>query len=213
MIYPRFRLTTKSTVLLVVIFILSLISERLGQEINVVKEYNHGIAVDSSENVYIGENSRISVFDGNGTYLRSIPTVTHAEYAFTIVEGNAILLTTEKDLSALDLNGKLLEKEERETPVKEIVQLKSRDYFISPENEVYQLKHKFFRPTIVRQDAENEVIVYQMPLWGFILRLLRMFLVLWGVVVLLVSTWKSYKLNKKTMSDEEKRNDFRRLRR
>ena len=192
-------------------FVVMLFAKIFEGETNLVTDYDHGIAVDSNENVYIGEHSEIHVFDSNGNYLRSIFTVTHDTYAFTITAEDKILVTTTAHLSTLDLDGTLLEKEDIETPSYDVVELHSHDYFISPENEVYQLKHKFFRPTIVRlEDEGNEEVVYQISVRGCVLRVVREISTILFLISALVFFWTFCKLNfnKKTRSDEERRNIF-----
>ena len=196
--------------LMMVLLSLTVILSRVELTVFPVNSFTYGFALDSSKNLYIGENSKICIFDSDGKYLRSIDPPTSRGYHLTIDSEDRILVNTGTYFYTLDLDGTVLKKEELTSFNKDIVSYKTEKTFLSSDNVVYQLEHRFLCPTIVRQNKGRK-IVYQISVSQCILRIVKEFSFLsLFLFVGPVFAWKTYKLNKKAMDEEEKRRDFER---
>lgn len=67
----------------------------------------HGFAVDSSDNLYIGKERKIEVYDNNDL-VRTIPA-NYNKYTFTILDGQEIVLSADYTY-CLDLQGNEIKK-------------------------------------------------------------------------------------------------------
>lgn len=209
-VYPKIP-----TILMVAVFCLAIACSQIERHAFPAARFSHGFALDSSGNLYIGEDTEICVLDPNGEYLHSVKIPASQGYtftAFTVDSQDRILIHTGTEFCTLDLNRKTLKREEPTSAANiDLVFPKAVDTFVAPDNAVYQLKYRLFCPTIVRQGEETE-IVYQISAPQFLLRIAKVLSFLsFGILALIVS-WKSYQLNKKAMDEEEKRRDFKRAR-
>lgn len=69
-----------------------------------------GFAVDKYGNVYLGKNSRIDVYNGNGDFLRSLDSQTNRGYGLTILKGDKVFVDTGDYYYLMDLDGNVLQE-------------------------------------------------------------------------------------------------------
>ena len=105
------RLSLFSIVSLFIIFFVMLISISLIGSGTVVTSYE-GFALDSDENLYLGEYGKINVYK-EGSLLYSVDAHTSRAYAFTI-QNDEILISTAETVYITDLNGNVISSYEDE---------------------------------------------------------------------------------------------------
>lgn len=132
----------------------------------------YGFAVDDVGNIYLGMNSTMKVFDSDGDLLRSISPPTSRGYQFSILN-NRIVLYTGTFFYTMDLEGNVIEKveitDENRLHLPEIRENKC----ITSNGTVYLLKSRFFRSRIYRVEDNKKIMVYEMPLLDYAVKLIQ----------------------------------------
>lgn len=118
----------------------------------------NGFAVDNTGRLYIGKGYGIEVYEGD-TFLRKISPKTSRGYMFTIVDGDTIVVSTASFVYHMDLDGKVLAKEEdKGTKVYNELQ-RNKNSFIDENGLNYTLTRPFGRAQI----SDGEKVIYKMP--------------------------------------------------
>lgn len=115
-----------------------------------ILEYTHpyqGFVVDKSENIYIGKETEITVYDNNNSYLYSIDTSGYRGYHFAVYE-NSVVIQSGNYYYFVDETGK-------ETPFteKEISEIGNKLQF-----ESYEYRANSTRYKMKRSQDEIEII-------------------------------------------------------
>ncbi|MBE6977128.1 MAG: hypothetical protein E7438_00595 [Ruminococcaceae bacterium] len=121
-----------------------------------------GFAVDSSGNLYLGLDHQISVYS-DGALIRTITTGTSRSFAFTIEDGDNLILSTSTVLYEMDLYGNVIEKSEDEN-ARRFLNMQRNRSFATEDGRKYECKNILGYIQIL---SEGEVI-YKMPTWHYI---------------------------------------------
>ncbi len=124
-----------------------------------------GFAVDAENRIYVGTDGRILVCEG-GKVVRTVTTGTDRGYAFTIQDGDKIVLSTSTDILEMDLYGKVLRRW-KDTDSEVFDRYRRNDRFCTPEGIEYNYKNHWGRTRIYSGGR----LVYQMPLVDYILKI------------------------------------------
>lgn len=122
----------------------------------------YGFAVDSSGNLYLGLDHQISVYS-DGELIRTITTGTSRGFAFTIEDGDNLILSTSTVIYEMDLYGNVIEKSEDEN-ARKFLKMQRNKYFTTEDGCRYECKNVLGYIQIL---SEGEVI-YKMPTWHYI---------------------------------------------
>ena len=117
----------------------------------------YSYAVDSAGQVYVGVNSKITVYQ-DGEPVRSFSPGTTRGYKFTMLENDTLLVSLGSDMHTMDLEGNILERFDRDDGTYSHIAL-SFGKFVSPTGDTYQLTF-FGWPRIVKNGTE---VVYRVP--------------------------------------------------
>lgn len=148
-----------------------------------------GFAIDHNNNIYLGKDSTIEVLDYDGKVLRSISPYTSRGYKFTITPDNQIKISTGDYLYLTDLSGNLISKKDISNYTDDDLLRENRYEFISSDGVHYKMKNHFLRPCIYRIDATKKTIIYKMPIFDYIVKLIMIacflsFMIIIPVVIL-----------------------------
>ena len=179
------RLSLFSIVSLFIIFFVMLISISLIGSGTVVTSYE-GFALDSNENLYLGEYSKINVY--------SVDAHTSRAYAFTI-QNDEILISTAETVYITDLSGNVINSY-KDTDTSLFNELKSNKDSFSLNGSTYKMQKNFGRSRIVKDDGK---VIYQMPLLDYIVKIGILISMLWLAVLaiyLVISFRKKAEHNK-----------------
>lgn len=186
------RLSLFSIVSLFIIFFVMLISISLIGSGTVVTSYE-GFALDSNENLYLGEYGKINVYK-EGSLLYSVDAHTSRAYAFTI-QNDEILISTAETVYITDLNGNVISSyEDEDTSL--FNKLKKDKKLFLIEWKYLQNTKNFGRSRIVKDDGK---VIYQMPLLDYIVKIGILISMLWLAVLaiyLVISFRKKAEHNK-----------------
>lgn len=166
----------------------------------VVTSYE-GFALDSNENLYLGEYSKINVYK-EGSLLYSVDAHTSRAYAFTIqrayaftIQNDEILISTAETVYITDLSGNVINSY-KDTDTSLFNELKSNKDSFSLNGSTYKMQKNFGRSRIVKDDGK---VIYQMPILDYIVKIGILISMLWLVVLaiyLVISFRKKVKHNK-----------------
>lgn len=186
------RLSLFSIVSLFIIFFVMLISISLIGSGTVVTSYE-GFALDSNENLYLGEYGKINVYK-EGSLLYSVDAHTSRAYAFTI-QNDEILISTAETVYITDLSGNVINSY-KDTDTSLFNELKSNKDSFSLNGSTYKMQKNFGRRRIVKDDGK---VIYQMPLLDYIVKIGILISMLWLAVLaiyLVISFRKKAEHNK-----------------
>lgn len=140
----------------------------------------HGISVDHSGRLYVGEDHRIVVVDG-GQIVGTITAKTAGAYMFTVQADDTILLSTSSKAYVMDLSGGILsEKDDADTRIYN--QLKRHNNaVVSDSGEKYEMTCRFGRTRVVKGDE----VLYEMPLLDYFVRITLVVLAI-GLVCIVI---------------------------
>lgn len=173
-----------------IVFPLAFISLVLLISGNVTMFYN-GFGIDSSGVLYVGKNLKIEKYL-DGKVFATINPKTSRGYVFTIQKDDTILLSNGSTAYTLDLSGNVINKQE-DTGTKIYNELrKGKNAFTTSEGKTYVINSRIGR-TIVT--SEEGIVVYEMPLLDYIVKLTFFFMMLsiFIFVPIIVYKWKKYK--------------------
>lgn len=126
----------------------------------------NGFGIDSEERVYIGNNSKIDVYQ-NGGYIGSISLPPYRTYSFTIQGNDTILLSNSLDVYNYDLSGaELSSRPDDQCTLYN--QFKQKSSHVSIKGVRYMRKNFLLRYSVIKEDG---TIVYQMPLFDYVVKL------------------------------------------
>ena len=146
------RLSLFSIVSLFILFFVMLISISLIGSGTVVTSYE-GFALDSNENLYLGEYGKINVYK-EGSLLYSVDAHTSRAYAFTI-QNDEILISTAETVYITDLSGNVINSY-KDTDTSLFNELKSNKDSFSLNGSTYKMQKNFGRSRIV--DAKGLIV-------------------------------------------------------
>lgn len=126
-----------------------------------------GFAIDSSDNLYVGKESKIEKYH-DGVFIETINPKTSRGYAFTILDNDTILLSTASTVYTLDLDGNVISERE-DFGTKTFNSLQHQKKFTAANGKTYFLKSSFGRKQIVSEDGD---VIYNMPVKDYIVKLL-----------------------------------------
>lgn len=138
----------------------------------VVTSYE-GFALDSNENLYLGEYGKINVYK-EGSLLYSVDAHTSRAYAFTI-QNDEILISTAETVYITDLSGNVINSY-KDTDTSLFNELKSNKDSFSLNGSTYKMQKNFGRSRIVKDDGK---VIYQMPLLDYIVKIGILISMLW----------------------------------
>ena len=147
-----------------------------------------GFAIDSNDNIYVGKDAKIDVYNPNGEWIREINTITTRGYRFTI-QDDQILLDASTHLLTFDLNGNLISKKEISESVLSTL---GRRRFVTESGVVYTMENRFFRTSIFRNEGDQKIEVYKMPMLDFIVRIMFFGSIISGFIVIpiIIVKWR-----------------------
>lgn len=146
----------KKTILIVLIVSSFLLALSVFLQVSgVISTGFYGFGVDSKENLYIGKDQKIDVYN-NGAHLYSIPIHTRT-YKFTI-QNDLIILVTPEQVLHIDLKGTILSKEDNRSMYYSMP-LHSKQ-FISESQKHYVLRHSLFERKSIICIEDNTEIYY-----------------------------------------------------
>src|SRR5690554_5445241 len=130
----------------------------------------HGIAVDSSNNLYVGVPSLIMVFNRQGNFLHSYEVNTFATYSFTVDKSDNIVIarTRGQNTTVYNREGSLLTEVENNNNSKYKDLLRDRNVASTDDGVTYRL-HNLFGYTQVK--TSEGTLAYKIPLKLFLIKL------------------------------------------
>lgn len=170
------RLSLFSIVSLFIIFFVMLISISLIGSGTAVTSYE-GFALDSNENLYLGEYGKINVYK-ESYLLYSVDAHTSRAYAFTI-QNDEILISTAETVYITDLSGNVINSY-KDTDTSLFNELKRNKDSFSLNGSTYKMQKNFGRSRIVKDDGK---VIYQMPLLDYIVKIGILISMLWLAVL------------------------------
>ena len=143
----------------------------------------NGFGVDSEGNIYIGQKSKICVYE-ESVCIRTIDIPQYRSYYFTI-DHDEILMASPTHVYTFDLNGQMLSKES-DPSGSAYSDLQWTRNVQTATGAQYRRTHRFFRDAVITEDG---TVVYQMPTGDYLAKLLHHFsmvaFVIFGVKILL----------------------------
>lgn len=147
------RLSLFSIVSLFIIFFVMLISISLIGSGTVVTSYE-GFALDSNENLYLGEYSKINVYK-EGSLLYSVDAHTSRAYAFTI-QNDEILISTAETVYITDLSGNVINSY-KDTDTSLFNELKSNKDSFSLNGSTYKMQKKLWQKQNSKRRRQSDI--------------------------------------------------------
>lgn len=130
-----------------------------------------GFAIDSKNNIYIGYDSGVIKKYKGKNLIGTISAQTSRGYDFTILENDTIYVDCGDKVHYIDLNGNVLETITKDFPKFTDLRPSTKE-FISTEGTIYRLENSFGRTKIVEHSNTQKKIVYEMPLFDFLVKIL-----------------------------------------
>lgn len=125
----------------------------------------------------------IKVLSPEGEVLRTISPKTSRGYQFTILN-NEVIVRTGTVFYRMDLEGTVLEEQEITDSNRLDLPIIHKKECVTSNGTVYLMKNRFFRTGIYRLEEQEEIKIYEMPLFDYVIKLIRIicFVSLWIVV-------------------------------
>ena len=142
-----------SIVSLFIIFFVMLISISLIGSGTVVTSYE-GFALDSNENLYLGEYGKINVYK-EGSLLYSVDAHTSRAYAFTI-QNDEILISTAETVYITDLSGNVINSY-KDTDTSLFNELKSNKDSFSLNGSTYKMQKKLWQKQNSKRRRQSDI--------------------------------------------------------
>ena len=159
-----------------------------------------GFAVDQDSNLYIGRDSianRICMIDvvaPNGEVLRQVSAQTSRGYCFDITKDNILRINVGSFVYETDLYGNVIRKKKTaELSYDQIPSTRIFHRFSSPDGHEYVARNPFFRPCVYRVDGNTKTLVYQMPLFDYVVKVVMMLAFLGLFIVIPIGIYQSRK--------------------
>lgn len=147
------RLSLFSIVSLFILFFVMLISISLIGSGTVVTSYE-GFALDSNENLYLGEYGKINVYK-EGSLLYSVDAHTSRAYAFTI-QNDEILISTAETVYITDLSGNVINSY-KDTDTSLFNELKSNKDSFSLNGSTYKMQKKLWQKQNSKRRRQSDI--------------------------------------------------------
>ena len=144
------------------IIVLFLLAKITGK-INISYE---GFAIDHNNDIYLGKDSTIEVLD-----------------QIKISTGDYLYLT--------DLSGNLISKKDISSYTDDDLLRENRYEFIASDGVHYIMKNHFLRPCIYRIDETQKTIIYKMPIFDYIVKLIMIACFLSFIIIIPIVILKS----------------------
>lgn len=161
-----------------------------------VNIFYNGFALDNGNNIYLGKNSSIYVMNQNGEFKQNISAMTSRGYSFTISNENQILISTGDYLYTISLLGEVIEKKTinnyKEDPLINI----NKSEYIDSNGKKYVMKNELFRTRIYRIEDNEKIMVYQMPILDYVIKLFfyAFLLSVFIIVPICIFQWRKIKM-------------------
>lgn len=158
----------------------------------------HGIAVDSSGRIYIGNatNSKIDTYDNKGKYLYSLPINTYGDFNLDIDEKDNIMIgiAREEKLLIYDKDGKLVSSKDDPNAY---VRIGDKDYkeFKDKSGNIYALKEAvlFARNRVIKTSLNGDKkIIMIMSFNDYLFRFIKSYFIITAFSILLFLLYKKY---------------------
>lgn len=131
-----------------------------------------GFAIDGDSNIYLAKDGVIDVLNPQGEILRTISPYTTRDYKFTLTSDNTIRICTGDYIYQTDLSGNLISKKElSDSTLDERIEM-SRHKYVASNGTVYTMKNSLLRTYIYRMDGAQRTVVYQMPIFDYVVKVL-----------------------------------------
>ena len=171
------------SIFVILLFPIMLFSFMLISSGKVSTSYNN-FAIDSYDRIYIGKRNAIEVYE-DGELVKTINPFSSRTYAFTIQNNDTLLLSTSTVEYVLDLDGNIISSRE-DNGTNTYNKIKNNKEFITENGKSYKLENHLGRYSIVC----DGVIVYQMPDFDYVVKLLcnLSYLVFCACVIVII--WK-----------------------
>ena len=149
-----------------------------------------GFAIDSKNNLYIGYGSGIIKKYKDKTLLRTISAQTSRGYDFTILENDVIYVDCGNRAHYIDSNGTVLKTITKDIP--RFTELRpSLKEFLSTNGTLYRLENSFGRTKIVEYSNTKKTIIYEMPLFDFLVKILVGYGTVLFMIIVTLFVWKN----------------------
>ena len=153
-------------------------------------------AVDGEENIYLGQNHAIVVFDAQGSEITRFDPPTNRGYKFTYLEPYGLVISTSYNYSVVDKTGNTSLKIPVTDDNRDLAYGISSRKFISADGRKYIMRDRFLRPCVFRVDGGEQTEIYRMPLNDYIIRLLKAFNLVYAAVSIPVIIFQWQKAEK-----------------
>lgn len=173
-------------ILIVFLFPTMLLSFMLISSGKVSTSWNN-FAIDSNERLYIGKRNSIEVYE-DGKLVKTINPLSSRTYAFTIQNDDTLLLSTSTVEYVLDLDGNIISSKE-DNGTNTYNKIKNNREFITENGKSYKLENHLGRYSLVC----DGVVVYQMPDFDYVVKLLYNLSYFAFCACVIVIIWKSKK--------------------
>ena len=154
--------------------------------------YN-GFALDSNDNLYVGFDQYIGVFE-KGEKIRKIDPLTNRGYYFTI-ENDILTIANTQGVVTMDLNGNIINSKKDENDSVYITLQNNRKKFTDDKGTSYKMVCIFGRTKIIRDEG---YIVYQASTIDFVAKLLSEIVI---VIFLILMAYYIVFIRRKEIAD------------
>lgn len=132
--------------------------------------FEYGFAVDSYDNVYVGNPKYIYVHSSDGKVTNTIPVHTSRGYHFT-VKDDLLYLTDSQKVYIMELSGSIVTVLDYSFESFPFLYNLDYDSFVGPGMTEYSMKSILGRKMIVRSDEGINEVILKMPLQSYYIML------------------------------------------
>lgn len=134
-----------------------------------------GIAVHKDGNLYIGSEGnrtegKMYVIDPSGNLVETFKVPAYSPYEFTVTE-TAVLVISYRDISVLDLHGRVIKEGELPEQLRRKIQLRQTEV-VTEDGKVYTMKTHFLRTIVQVQEGETVRTIYEMPMLDYVVKIM-----------------------------------------
>lgn len=159
---PKYRRLMRALAIpAILIFVLSVIAMVTGR---MALSYE-GIAADDAGRLYLGRGGKIEVYEA-GQKVSTITPHVDKSFLFTVRDGQ-LLLSTGKNVAALDLQGNEVEQQTDEDGALYKELKAQRRSFAAADGTVYTLRHEMLAAQVV---TDSGSVVFSEPGWANVLK-------------------------------------------